>query len=364
MNTLSTTQKEQPAETRAPKSILTLTRACSEACSFCAVDAYRISGNGGWPAQQHRAKGELLPEEWRAVAEKILTAHPHAAFDLSGGDCLALPWVGDSFIPFLMERVRDRNHVALTAPAASLGSWLERAKGHLPESLPGSVHITYDGYRAYSFANIKLAPVARAAGVDMHVECPLTSDNCNTKDVKDIYLTARESGIGEMLIMRFFPVGRAAKAISRCAELEPLPDMYRAAIAEFRRLESTYKDGPKIKVQCALKKFDPCFDGSDPCKMGDQTWCVMPDGTMLICPWAYGMGGNPLHDCFVAGNILTNSLGMLDAKAVALRAMHADNDPGECRILSFLAAGDAASHLAALFPPSEASGPEPCRSVQ
>jgi hypothetical protein len=318
--------------------ILTLTRCCTQNCEFCAVDALYSPSIRGCVDRAHAeqlAGRELTPGQWCSIVEKLLAIEPTAEFDLSGGDCLALPWVPHQLIPFIMERVQSPQQVSVTSTPDSLQAWLVEIRASRPDMIPGAVHVTFDGYRQYSFDNIRLASQVRELGMDIHVECPLTVENCDLEKVREIYSVAKDAHVSEILLMRFFPVGRGADKYGLDG-LEPSANTYRTAIAEFYRLAGQHTDGPTIKVQCALKQFKPEGTGTVPCKMGDTTWCVMPNGVLLICPWAYGRNGRPLGEVFVAGNVLHGDYGKCRSKARGLRDILRRKYPRACRIHAFV----------------------------
>ncbi|MFA6449251.1 MAG: hypothetical protein WCX65_07290 [bacterium] len=318
--------------------ILNLTRCCTQDCEFCAVDALYSPSIEGCIELAHAeqlAGRELTPDQWCSVVEKLLSIDPTAEFDLSGGDCLALPWVSKQFIPFIMERVQSRQQVSVTSTATPLQSWLVETRAISRDKIPGVVHLTFDGYRPYSFDNIRLSSQIRELGTDIHVECPLNVENCDIEKVRKIYDAVEDAQVSELLLMRFFPTGRGVDK-NGLGGLEPSDDTYRSAIAEFYRLDKQHQNGPAIKVQCALKQFTPQWTGFSPCKMGNTTWCVMPNGTLLICPWAYGMNGSPLSNDFVAGNILHDDYETCFSMARVLRDAMSCKYPRECRIHAFV----------------------------
>lgn len=318
--------------------ILTLTRSCTQNCDFCAVDALyspTVAGCAERARQEQLAGRELSSDQWCAVVEKLLSIDPYAKFDLSGGDCLALPWVSQKLIPFILDRVRSRTQLSVTSTAEALHGWLANIGDIRLGARPGAVHVTYDGYRQYSFDNIHLASRIRELEMDFHVECPLTEGNCDLDKVRDIYSAMKDAHVSEVLLMRFFPVGRGADEY-RLSGIEPSPEKYLAAIAEFCRLAAKFPEGPTIKVQCGLKNIELDRIRAVPCKMGESTWCIMPNGDLLVCPWAYGMNGRPLDSGFVAGNVLNNDLDECRSRARGLRNVLRNKYPKACRVHAFV----------------------------
>ena len=317
--------------------LLSLTRCCTENCTSCAVDAIycqSVTGCQKRSETEQLAGRELTNYEWCSVIDKLLLFNPTAEFDLSGGDCLALPWVYENLIPYLLKRVVSRKKVSVTSTAKSIRSWLKATSDVGPDQRPGAIHVTFDACRQYSFDNISLASQIHSFGMDLHIECPLTSENCIPSKIREIFFSARDSRISELLLMRFFPVGRGAD-INPIGGLEPSPETYHYAIKQFLALAAQYPDGPAIKVQCALKKFSNS-ESSFVCKMGNGTWCVMPNGSLLVCPWAYGLNGDPLSNSFVAGNILEDDYLSCRARAHEIRIGLQGKYPKECRIFGFI----------------------------
>ncbi len=318
--------------------ILNLTRCCTQNCDFCAVDAIfcrSVRDCASRSRQEQNAGREMTPQQWCNVVERILAFDPNTEFDLSGGDCLALPWVAETLIPFILSRVHSRDQVSVTSTADSIRLWLN-ILGQSPELLrPRAVHITYDGCRQYSFDNMAIVPNLQRLGVDVHAECPITRENCEQEVVKSIYAVVKESQIKELLLMGFFPVGRGQNRAG-VNGLEPSPEQYRKAIAQFLNLRNQDADGPKVKVQCTLKGYMPGSDGRTPCKMGKRTWCVMPNGCLLTCPWAYSTGGRPLSREFAAGNLLRENIADCLSTASDLRHSLWRKFSGKCLVKAFV----------------------------
>jgi|GEM_PF-5593447 hypothetical protein len=327
------------AQSQKNQYILNLTRCCTQNCEICAVDALyapSVSQCADLAHKEQNAGRELNIVQWCSIVDKLLAADPTIELDLSGGDCLALPWVCHRLIPYILDRVHDRGQVSVTSTADSLSIWLKELAGSSTEKRPGTVHITYDGNRSYSYTNLQLSHDIRELDIDVHAECPLTFENCTSKVVHEIYEAVREAEIQELLLMRFFPVGRGSNP--NCGRsVEPSGDSYRQTLEEFLKLAEQDSGGPKIKIQCALRGFLSPSKGCVPCKMGNSTWCIMPNGTLLICPWAYGTDGNPLDSTFAAGNLLNESLNACQSKASVLRGDLRHRFPGKCRVRAFAA---------------------------
>ncbi len=319
--------------------ILTLTRGCAQTCTFCAVDAYGGSIEKCIEMNNKMIKinKEMSCNEWLRVVDKILTKNENAHFDLSGGDCLIIPAIRNNFIPELMKRVKPEQ-VSITATADSLRIWIQELKLKHQNILPKSIHITYDGIRSYSFDNISLVKNLKNLGFDVHIECPLTIDNTSSECIKSIFKVAMENQISEILLMRYYPVGRGA-VLNTVKINEPNSETYKKSINLYRELEELYQYKTRVKVQCSLKSFDE-LSGIYRCKIGDSTWCVMPNGNLLICPWAYGKQGNYLDPSFYAGNLLYESMEMCMENANIKRRNLIQMFLSECKIFGIVAEMD------------------------
>jgi len=313
-----------------PNIIFNLTRCCTEACGHCAVSALYGKGVEGCSRRafdETKAGRELGRNGWMLAVDKLLDGLPEVDIDLSGGDCLALPWVRHDFLPWLLGRL-PANNVAVTAPATSLDVWLKELAGE-PNSLrPGSVHITLDGHSCYSRENLALAQRVMDQGMDLHAECPISLENIAESTIRATYTAATIAGVSGITLIRFFPVGRGAHASGR---KEPTERQYTDAIHTWKRVETS--EGPRVKLQCSLRAFsEPC---SDACKMGPAAWCAMPDGTMLACPWAYGPGGSALHSDLVIGDIRTSSVGALLAASEIARKRAFSRCGASCPVMGY-----------------------------
>ncbi len=147
-----------------------------------------------------------------------------------------------------------------------------------------------------------------------------------------IYRELHLAGIGKLLIMRLFPVGRG---ITRKTDM-PTVDQYRRAIAVFRNLERQY-GSPVLKLQCALKFLeDSNRDTPNPCDLLDESFGLTPNGALLLSPWAIDFHGEPMHESWVLGNLAEQSLETIlkTPKALAY-STRLDENFGHCKIHAF-----------------------------
>ncbi len=197
---------------------------------------------------------------------------------------------------------------------------------------PTSVHVTYDGSREYGEDNLALFTLIKACDMEIHVECPISVENF--KNAEFVYNRLMKAGVSEITLIRYFPTGRGSDIAEH---MEPSADAYKLAIASYLSLCSINPDGPLIKLQCALKSFHPDSNGTTPCKMGGDSLCIMPNGTLLSCPWAYGMNGKHLSQNFVAGNLATESFNVCFERIPRLSEALRKQYPTECRVCAFVA---------------------------
>lgn len=287
--------------------IWNITRICTWNCAICCVDAIQAN-SVSWNetlVNLERTKTELNLEEKMLVLQNLKSIN--CKIDFSGGDPLGHPHT----LVVLKEAssLFGRSNVTLTATGATL------VHSHFEEILPliGELNFTYDlpasrenHYRPLGYAKSNLLSVStlRRNGLSIRAECPLTTWNTDDSAIEELYLELNNFGIDELLLMRMFPVGRGVLN----SNIMLSADRYKKAISHFFNLERIYRV-PKIKLQCALRIFDSTDNQTEnPCDLLDNSLGLMPDGTLLASPWAYGVSGKPLGDEWVLGNLAKESI--------------------------------------------------------
>ena len=342
--------------------IYNLTLVCQWDCAVCCVDAVHVRKKSGHAilrsegltkefkvplkegdldvyeaAYRFRASQglELTLEKKRQVINN-LSAYD-ARVDISGGDALLLR---DNFeiLRYASQKL-GRHNISLTATGA--GSSRYRAAELAP--LIDEYNFTFDAESVtdvanrpsgYALGNLKKAEAFAKLGAKTRAELPLTKSIMSDNHLERVYKLLHEKGIGKLLLMRLFPVGRGGQ-VSR--EI-PTPTDYERAIATMRRLEAVYKT-PVLKLQCALKHLvNRQIPGDqNPCDLAHESFGLMSDGTLLASPWAIGGVGRPLDPVWVLGNLAENRMeDILAGDRAREFARRSDENFGHCKIFAFL----------------------------
>ncbi|MBU1228483.1 MAG: radical SAM protein [Proteobacteria bacterium] len=308
--------------------IWNITRQCPWDCAICCVDAVPLR-----TFETHAHPPELSYGEKLAVLDNLSGFAPK--IDISGGDPLALP-EALSLIEECARRFGPAN-VTITATGATLGHLSQDfAARHI-----GELNFTYDmpeapdaetRPRRYASANLSAARAFVQTGLKLRAECPLTTKNVAPHQLERVYLDLHGAGVQTLLVTRMFPVGRGRIH----ASLMPSPGQYRTAVARLRQLEAQH-GRPKIKLQCALRYFDTSRQAANPCDLLHLSLGLMPDGTLLASPWAYGLHGQPLDESWVLGNLAQTPLSsILASERARYYQAHLDDNFGHCKIFAWL----------------------------
>ncbi len=342
--------------------IYNLTLVCQWDCDVCCVDAVHVHRKNGHAILRNEglkketrtpiekgdadvyeaayrfraAQGlELTLEKKRRVIDN-LSAYD-ARVDISGGDALLLR---DNFemLRYASQKL-GRENVSLTATGA--GSARYSATELAP--LIDEYNFTFDAESVadvanrpsgYALGNLKKAEAFAKLGAKTRAEMPLTKSIMSDDHLARIYRLLHEKGIGKLLLMRLFPVGRGGKTASEI----PTEADYLRAIATMRRLEAIYKT-PVLKLQCALKHLAGVQTPGNlnPCDLVHESFGLTCDGTLLASPWAIGGVGRPLDPVWVLGNLAESRMEEILAGPRAREfARRSDENFGHCKIFSFL----------------------------
>lgn len=342
--------------------IFNLTLICQWDCAVCCVDAIHVRKKNGHAilrsegltkeakiplevgdtdiyeaAYRHRsAKGLELTLERKRQAIDNLSAYD-ARVDISGGDALLLR---DNFemLRYASQKL-GKSNVSLTATGA--GSSRYSASELAP--LIDEYNFTFDAESVtdvanrpagYALGNLKKAAAFAKLGSKTRAELPLTKSIMSEDHLARIYKLLHDKGIGKLLLMRLFPVGRGEQVATEI----PSPEDYQRTIATMRRLEAVYKT-PVLKLQCALKHLpnSQALGDSNPCDLVRESFGLMADGTLLASPWAIGGSGRPLDPTWVLGNLADTRLEDILAGEKAMEfSRRADENFGHCKIFSYL----------------------------
>ncbi|MFJ2398668.1 radical SAM/SPASM domain-containing protein [Streptomyces sp. NPDC087843] len=351
-----------PTDRRKPRIdlIWSLTLVCPWDCPMCSVDAVHVRRHRGHTEVRSRAltvvdrlSGEretdgiyVQAARWRQSrglelnrADKMrvldhLTGYD-PKIDFSGGDPMVLP----ENVEVLAEASSrfGRHNITLTATGAGLINW------QVSELAPliGELNFTFDSdgpgdprFRPTRYAGGNLRHAARfaEAGVKVRAECPLTIANCAPDALERMYLALADQGVGTLLLMRLFPVGRGATR----DDMVPTRRQYLDAIDTLRRLEAAHGT-PRVRLQCALRHLEGSRDGVNPCDLLRESFGLLADGTLLASPWALDSQGAPLHDSWVLGSLAREPLGeILSSERPTAYRGRLDENFGQCKVFAYL----------------------------
>ncbi|MBA3910558.1 MAG: hypothetical protein C0524_11890 [Rhodobacter sp.] len=337
------------------------TLVCPWDCAVCCVDAVHVKKRGGRieirsdgletfeeiqvtkdqsiydvAAKHRQSKGlELDLDAKRRVIDHL--SGYQARIDASGGDALS---VRENFtlLQYAASRLGKAN-VTLTVTGA--GSSAFRAAEIAPHI--GEYNFTFDAEtledvalrpEGYAAGNLKKARAFVQVGIPTRAETPLSRAILNEDHLTRLYMTLHDAGIGKLLVMRLFPVGRGTLLEHEIPQAED----YRFAIGVLKRLEEKH-GWPVVKVQCALKHLVglPSSSGGNPCDLVTESFGLMADGTLLASPWAIGGTGRPLGPEWVLGNLARDPMTVIlnSPKAQAFHGRAGENW-GHCKIFSYL----------------------------
>jgi MoaA/NifB/PqqE/SkfB family radical SAM enzyme len=336
--------------------IWNMTLVCPFDCAVCCVDAVHVSRRGdevelrSEAGQQTLARdpatGSIYEQAGRfrqrqgleldLQAKRQVLEHLSgysARIDFSGGDVLVMP-ENIEVIAEAAERF-GREKLTITATSAGVGE----AEAALLPSIIGHFNFTFDGEsqsgtsrpQRYAAANLRIGRRMAEAGVSVRAELPLTRANVAPEELTRIYEELRENGIGQLLAMRLFPVGRGAGHKNQI----PSPAEYVGAIRHLRQLEKT--GGPRVRLQCALRHLEAPGSGANPCNAVTASFGIATDGTLLRSAWAIDRRGKPLDPTWVLGNVARTHLSeILDTPQVREMRARADENHGHCKVFAFL----------------------------
>lgn len=337
--------------------IWNMTLVCPYDCAVCCVDAVHVrrhsklielrSQAGSRSIERDPSAGSIYEQAGRfrqqqglelGIDGKLRVLDHLAGFsprlDFSGGDVLVLK-ENLEVIREAAERF-GRDAVTITATGAGVRKTVVEA---LPKIL-GHFNFTFDSAgpacgsrpQGYALGNLKAGRLLASAGVAVRAELPLTRSNANPEELGRIYETLRQHGVGRILLMRLFPVGRGTDHQDQI----PSRGEYLAAIELLRKLER--KHGyPEVRLQCALRHLEPADGASNPCNAVTESFGIMPDGTLLRSAWAIDRRGKPLDPSWVLGNVADTSLdSILDSPRVREMRERADENHGHCKLFAYL----------------------------
>jgi hypothetical protein len=134
--------------------------------------------------------------------------------------------------------------------------------------------------------------------------------------------------------MRTFPVGRGIADYERNWALTS--DALRRVIDCFRTEEARI-NGPRVRLQCALKQLDPRVHDENPCDLMRESFGINPRGQLLLSAWATNSIGDALDDAFVVGDLSgTSFTELVEAPRWKEFRARLDENFGHCKVFAFV----------------------------
>lgn len=281
-----------------------------------------------------QARGlELTYEQKMMVLENLTTSN--VSFDFAGGDPLACY---ENFL--VIKRASElfgRSAISITSTGASLTRYglnsIAELIGKFEFTFDEPIHQCKNRPKSYNNANINVAQKFARLGIKTKAQIPLHSGNLHKDDIEYIYTTLCRASINEILLMRLFPVGRAQDQYRDWT----LPhSQYIRAIDEYRRLAAKL-DGPKIRLQCALRYLYHDELAENPCDAIKSSFGINWKGDLLISAWANNSNGDVLDKTFILGNLTEQPLKDIQSgKLVEQYLRRSDDNYGHCKVFAFI----------------------------
>lgn len=299
----------------------------------------------------HRQKKglELSLEEKIRILESFGDKSAH--IDFAGGD----PLVCAENLIVILEAAKKfgKDNISITSTGHSLSRYpLEL----LCENI-GVFEFTYDEpkswdsvHRPYGYNASNLLAARRMGELGTYTKCqiPLHNGNIDKEKIHQIVYDLSRYNIDEILLMRTFPVGRGLKYSETYAQ--PKKEVLLDQIESFKTFSQVY-EGPKIRLQCALKHLYE-FEGTNPCDFMETSFGINYQGLLLSSAWATNSRGEPLANEFVLGNLVKESFSSIaSTEQFGLLRNRLNENWGHCKIFSFINSND--KNIDAIFSKSD-----------
>jgi MoaA/NifB/PqqE/SkfB family radical SAM enzyme len=263
--------------------IWNLTRACPWDCAICCVSGFHVCNTTEYIIQSsQKERGKELTLAEKLMVLKIL-AERDFEIDFSGGD----PLYYDEDFQVVEQATRwlpsRKIGVSMT------GSKITDAKIEFLKKV-GIVEFTLDNLseiknpfrpRGYNLASMVAMKKCVGAGIKTRAVTVFYPTTMTEKNLESVYRWLCENGISEWELLRFYPVGRAAKF----AELTPSNSEYLKAMEFLRGLHGF----TKIFFQHSLR----ILEGIVKCPAAVDSIGILPDGQVIVCAWAIDKNCEP-----------------------------------------------------------------------
>lgn len=290
-----------------------LTQRCNLRCRHCYIDAAQA------------APGELTETEARRVLDEIAAVNADTMLILTGGEPLCRPDL-EALVAHATARglfvVLGTNATGLTASRArALAAAGARAVGVSLDAATAPPHDAFRGMPGAWIAAKAGIVAARAAGLEVQVQCTLTRDNVSDLDA----MVALARGVGARVLTTFFLVctGRGQGLVDLS------PQEYETAL---RRLADFRPEGIVVRPRCAptfrrvLRQTHPdsILLESDAARcLAARHYCrITPTGDVTPCPYLPA----------VAGNLRERSFGEIWRESPLLQSLRTPRLSGRCGV--------------------------------
>jgi len=265
--------------------IWNLTRVCPWDCAICCISAFHVCNTIEYLIQstQKEKSKELTLVEKLAVLKTLI--EKDFEIDFSGGDPL-----------YYDEDFRVVEQATRWLPSRKIGvsmtgSKITDAKLELLKKV-NVAEFTLDNLleqenpfrpRGYNLASMIAMKKCVAAGIKVRAITALYSVTISKENLESVYNWLCENNITEWELLRFYPVGRAAKL----AEITPSNLEYLRTMKFLRRLHGV----TKIFFQHSLR----ILEGSQKCPAVTDSIGILPDGQVIACAWALDNNCSPFE---------------------------------------------------------------------
>lgn len=269
-----------PAEATPHVVAWNITRRCNLECAHCYIAA-------GPAAATH---AELGLDEFRRIADEILTLNPAPMFILSGGEPLVredLPLMARHAVDGGATVVVGTNGTLLTDEkiAALMTAGVTGVAVSL-ESLRASYHDRFRHGHGSLAATLEAVARLRRHGLDFIVQTTITSGN--RKEVAALVDWAAAQGAVSFNAYFLVATGRGTRLRDLTA------DEYESALQELVGLHVTYLGEMMVRAKCAphfmrlvhsAAPDSPILNYQTRCPCGVQYCRITPDGKLTPCPY-------------------------------------------------------------------------------
>lgn len=299
------------------------------------LDGYRPNKFDYALVDRQQRKKEITFEEKISALENLKGSN--LKIDFAGGDPLSC-YENYLIIKYASE-LFGKGNISIT----STGFSINRYGVDLVSNIIGEFEFTLDETNenpaqnrpsGYNASNIFYAKKFSENNIKTKAQLPIHSGNIDPVAIENIYTILADAEIDELLLMRTFPVGRGRIFLMKEGMYNR--DDYRKVINLYREMEMRYQ-GPKVRLQCALKNLESSEGDPNPCDLMRESYGINPRGKLLLSAWATNDIGEPLSDDFVLGNLYEKSfVELLESPKAKKYFKKLDQNFGHCKIFSHI----------------------------